>query len=613
MSTRAASARASSSSGVPYSKRAVGQPKSSRQQFSACGACRMRRVKCDLKDLITSATAGSEPITACSNCQERGLKCVDEFAEVKAVKILRRGRRIQQVEAVYGRHRNDASSASPKAVSPSSIPDFPHSAPSIIPTLRSDFLTSEFFHRFCVQRPILDAVEFSLRFFSFTEGNASALTPEARLCASLLVVWAASYGVDEYGVEQDDNHGQSRKDRKDKTNLMVEEVLRLVDLYGILRKPTWDGVRALLLLLPLTDEVQPPLGRLTMYETTLSQVYSLCSLASPSSAHSGQGPHGDALVRARIFWYAHVHEGITTGLRGGRLILDDEDLAAFQATLPPVVSQPSSSSSSSSSSTSPVSPTVSSFSSLSPPPHELGENAMHTVQASAKFLTASRLFSAPLHLASVCRQVHSALTGPKARRRVEVSDEVMVDIWEGLAQSWEEFENIRRTGAGGVGFNISDTMTPEDADKFVSGWQVFIFECHNVIRVALKQRVESYSPVTHPHVSSASFSKLYAHASQKCYELLPHVVTILRHHLSAPAPGFFSFDAAIVRDGCFFAAYLLAEGDFSNKPLECIGEAEEGVQLCLRALGEMRWVFSKSEERAETLRGVWEEARARDS
>jgi hypothetical protein len=67
------------------------QPKSSRQQFSACGACRMRRysrllaqpttvcsvvgnrVRCDLKDLPFSST-GTQP--QCSNCKERGLKCV---------------------------------------------------------------------------------------------------------------------------------------------------------------------------------------------------------------------------------------------------------------------------------------------------------------------------------------------------------------------------------------------------------------------------------------------------------------------------------------------------------------------------------------------------------
>ena len=58
-----------------------------------------------------------------------------------------------------------------------------------------------------------------------------------------------------------------------------------------------------------------------MYETAINQVYTLCSLASPRSVNSGQGDQVDALVRARIYWYAFVHEGITTGIRGGRLHL----------------------------------------------------------------------------------------------------------------------------------------------------------------------------------------------------------------------------------------------------------------------------------------------------
>lgn len=86
------------------------------------------RVRCDLKDISIPVTG---PHPACSNCKERGLKCVyvvetmqdsksfltcerpvsDEFADVKAVKLLRRGRRLQQVEYVcllqisYGAHR----------------------------------------------------------------------------------------------------------------------------------------------------------------------------------------------------------------------------------------------------------------------------------------------------------------------------------------------------------------------------------------------------------------------------------------------------------------------------------------------------------------------------
>lgn len=65
----------------------------------------------------------------------------------------------------------------------------------------------------------------------------------------------------------------------------------------------------------------PALDRQIMYEATVSQVYALCSLASVSSVNSGQGEYVDALVRARIFWYAHIIDGVTSGLRGGRILL----------------------------------------------------------------------------------------------------------------------------------------------------------------------------------------------------------------------------------------------------------------------------------------------------
>ena len=45
--------------------------KTGRQQFSACGACRHRRVKCDLKE-----KQERESKSICSNCQERGIACM---------------------------------------------------------------------------------------------------------------------------------------------------------------------------------------------------------------------------------------------------------------------------------------------------------------------------------------------------------------------------------------------------------------------------------------------------------------------------------------------------------------------------------------------------------
>jgi len=198
----------------------------------------------------------------------------------------------------------------------------------------------------------------------------------------LLVVWAASFGVDEYGVpiahsdhiigsvSNDPNipprntqkttdsssnfkgavgHAVSTmRRRKERSEAMLREVLELVDVHAVIRRPTWDGVRVLLLILPLLEgwfnyvllllphpfvsslclhmlnmvfssDVHP-LDRLTMHEASLSQVHSLCNFAFSApgpSSHSSE----DAIIRARIFWYAYMQEGITTGMRGGRLVL----------------------------------------------------------------------------------------------------------------------------------------------------------------------------------------------------------------------------------------------------------------------------------------------------
>jgi hypothetical protein len=101
--------------------------------------------------------------------------------------------------------------------------------------------------------PIIDPSEFCARFFEFSKGNCNALGIPGQLIAMLLTVWAASFGVNEYGIEEL-HHGEAViRNRREVTNEMVREMLQLIDIHGILRKPTWDGVRALHLLLPLTQ------------------------------------------------------------------------------------------------------------------------------------------------------------------------------------------------------------------------------------------------------------------------------------------------------------------------------------------------------------------------
>lgn len=125
----------------------------------------------------------------------------------------------------------------------------------------------------------------------------------------------------------------------------------------------------------------------------------------------------------------------------------------------------------------------------------------------------------------------------------------------------------------------------------------------NVIREALKQRVVGcqYSP--EPTVISdeiitrsprlSQISQLHSVADARCQQFARLVVAIVRRHLGT---SFFRYDASLVRDGCFFAGLLLA-GDSGT---------DEEINTCLQALREMRWAFSKSEEREHTLNMVWE-------
>lgn len=110
----------------------------------------------------------------------------------------------------------------------------------------------------------------------------------------VLVVWAASFGLDERGIPSDESSGQCdsdslrsnnrkggmdmvptvrsktnerdpsavdeisvRRGRKERSEAMLREVLELADIHGIMRRPTWDGVKVLLLILPLLEGEDP--------------------------------------------------------------------------------------------------------------------------------------------------------------------------------------------------------------------------------------------------------------------------------------------------------------------------------------------------------------------
>jgi hypothetical protein len=94
-------------------------------------------------------------------------------------------------------------------------------------------------------------------------GESHVLGADGLLVAKVFVLWAAAFGLDEAGKEIDDAEpslaltppNDSLAAKRDgwgnRLVGMIRELLRLIGVHSIMHKPTWDGVRVLLLLLPL--------------------------------------------------------------------------------------------------------------------------------------------------------------------------------------------------------------------------------------------------------------------------------------------------------------------------------------------------------------------------
>lgn len=575
----------------------------------------MRRVRCDLKDLPPSVSSH----TPCSNCKERGLNCIDEYADVKATKLLRRGRRLQQVEAIYGKVKN-----TDKRVLSSQVPNN-------IPTLKGDFFSSKFWAWFCIQRPVLDPNEFPQRYLAHIEGK-SAIGPEGIILAMLLVLWAASFGLDESGapmridVDNGDNIGlnsrdpeQASNDRgQQKVNMMLQQILEHIDSHGILRRPTLDGARILLLVLPLMEEY-PYLERAAMYEAALSHTRTLCNPRGPllwPSSPSPSSPEGSATL-TRIFLYAQIQDGILTTLKDSNPVLQSDDVDTLQRMI------------SLSTDHSSLTPVLSTSLPKIVANSRLVDN--RSVSDTGKQLM--QLTSMPMRLSSICRKSHEVMTGLKTARRIEehylVDANGMREVWRDLEQCWHAFVAMR-----------SDPFADykkASIEYFTDAWLICIFECHYAILESLKRLSLNTDPAglaadisdcNAPSRSAFSSSpsspylpphQLFLEARTRCVHLLPHVLRIVRYHLakSGPnvdAPNFFAWDTGLIRDGCLFAGLLAADlygatkclDEHQVKPEEtddCI-TPEEGVNLILSALAEMHWAFAKHEERTETIRSA---------
>ncbi|KAG8964367.1 hypothetical protein FRC03_001851 [Tulasnella sp. 419] len=532
-------------------------PKTPRQQNTACAPCRKRRVKCDRKDAPTEID--NRP--TCTECFQRSFQCVDDPREAKPQKLLRRGRKIQELEKIYSR-----------APDTLALADSPYleqrapSPPSAVPQLDLSFFESAFYRRFHIQRPVVDPTEFIHRYKQYvTEGVP--LGTYGELIAKLLATWAASYGVNERGEEEFHDGFISVERRREATNIMVKELLATIDKYSVMRNISWDGVRVLLLLMPLTEEVQPEVDRANMYQSTVLQVYTLSNLGDIPSYGTAGGPVNQ-MVRARIFWYGHVHEGLTNGLKGRKLIFDQDDVEAFKTPL-----------------------TTRDY-----------HNSLAKSNVTNSFTY--RYATAPIRLSAACRMVNAVLTGPRAERRETVDRQEMEAVWSKLAESWEEFEDLRRLSLH------NQSTRPEEADRFVSGWQIFIFEAYNIIREKIYERIVRKRGANVPngaYISDPEYAAiiedqlrdlhhLHEIAESKCHDVAGKVMTLINRHLNTP---FFEYDASLCRDGVYYCGELMA-----SEP-----DADEQFQDCLMALKQMRWAYSKGRERTKRLKARWAASR----
>ena len=74
----------------------------------------------------------------------------------------------------------------------------------------------------------------------------------------------------------------------------------------------------------------------------------------------------------------------------------------------------------------------------------------------------------PINISSLCRDIHAALTGPKARQRNELKEDMIQYVWDGLDRCWKELDGLRSATTG-------DAIDEVDMERFIHGWQVCVF------------------------------------------------------------------------------------------------------------------------------------------
>lgn len=92
-------------------------------------------------------------------------------------------------------------------------------------------------------------------------------------------------------------------------------------------------------------------------------------------------------------------------------------------------------------------------------------------------------FDLTLEVATVCRRIHTILTGPRARQLASdhggsLNSNDLRTIWSGLGKCWDKIEATRESGLWNAG--VDEICPAQDVDAFVSGWQIFLFECREL-------------------------------------------------------------------------------------------------------------------------------------
>ncbi|KAG9016624.1 hypothetical protein FRB90_002785, partial [Tulasnella sp. 427] len=505
-------------------------PETPRKQNTACAACRKRRVSDD---------------------------------ESKVGKIFRRGRKIQELETIYGQYP-------------------PGQRPN-----------PEEVRQRLVAVPVLDPAEFIIRYEKFVKRGVP-LGPCGELIAQTLLAWATSFGFDESGADaspyEEDDRAAALEQRRVATRTLVQDILDAIDKQGVARRTTWDGVRVLLLVLPLTKGILLPVEKANLYRSALFQVYDLSGL---NNTLSENGPPTEQDVpetaRARVAWHVVVNEGITSALNGGKLVFDQED--------------------------------VSSLNTLT---SEIYDAALQACPITAH-IDSSFTF-APCHLAAVCRLINESLTSFKANMladcgTADITQDRLVIIWTALEESWKEFDSLRSAGE-----SIEDEMK----ETFASVWQIFIFGIYNTIRESIWARIcrikDSLDPrsgrlsgdsltlsaATLVDGMDSSYRELTAKtrlrdlmtlhdlAESQCDLLVDRVFTAV---CAVGESAFFELDFGFVEPGLvFLAEHFAKDSGLSNKFNYCIG-----------ALENMRWAFSQSESQVQRLHALWKSRRATEA